>query len=333
MPMTSTMATIDGRFRLGEEIRRDETGADDRERYVRSNDNARVFHAEDLKTGATVAFKILLHPASKGADFRSRFQRDVAIMQSLDHPNLVKTIAAGTTSQGQPYFVMELLQGQTLADRLREQGPLPAEEMAVCLEQVASALDATHAKGLVHRAINPNAIMIVADSNDEPSYKLLDFGLDKEITRPSAAQVEFTSKQSSLGTAAYLSPEQARGGEVDARSDVYGLGVTLYESLTGRLPFEGETDFQILLAQINGSIPPFPVDWSDLETAEAIEAVVLTALAKDPADRPPTGGALSRSFQDALLSQPSRRFSFSWPAPAGGALLIILLGLLAKWLL
>jgi serine/threonine-protein kinase len=267
------------------------------------------------------------------AEFRTRFQRDADIMCSFDHPNVVKTIASGITPQGQPYFAMELLQGQTLAAKIAEQGPVPPADMAVYLKQAADALDAAHARGIVHRDINPKAIMILAEPTENASVKLLDFGLAKDLSKSSAAELEMTGKQTILGKAAYLSPEQARGREIDRRSDVYALGVTLYEALTGRVPFEGETDFQILLAQINGTVPPFPRKWSDHPGAATIEAVVLKALSKNPADRPATAGILANLFTLALQSSPRRKIAVGWPLLAAGVALISSVVILSRWLM
>jgi serine/threonine-protein kinase len=333
-------ALINHRFQLGEEITRGESAGGAGEeapgnlsRLNPKNDEARTYRAQDLESGKTVMVKILTHAASKASGFRSRFQRDAAILRSFDHPNVVRTIDSGITAEGQPYLALEFQEGQLLASKIAGQGPISPEEMGLYLQQIASALDAAHARGIIHRDINPSAILISSEPAETPTVKLLNFALAKENARPGASQLEFTSKQTSLGIAAYLSPEQARGGEVDGRSDVYALGVTLYESLTGRLPFEGETDFQILLAQLNGSIQPFPEGWSDLENAQAIEAVVLKALAKDPADRPATAGILSALFQEALLTRPSSKLAFTWPLLAGGVILITSLVFLANWLL
>jgi eukaryotic-like serine/threonine-protein kinase len=338
MPTTMTTLIIEGRFRLGEEISRHEVVRDkseggNRPRFNLKSDKALVYRAEDLETGETVAIKILNRTSSKVAEFRSRFQRDAEIMRSFEHPNIVKTIASGITAEGQPYFAMEYLQGQTLAARIAEQGPVPPREMGLYLQQIVSALDASHAQGIVHRDINPNTLMIQTEPNGTAIVKFLDFGLAKDLSRPSVSEMELTGQQTILGKAAYLSPEQARGGEVDGRSDVYGLGVTLYESLTGRLPFQGETEFQVLLAQINGAIPPFPRKWSNHPGALAIEAVVLKALAKNPADRPATAGILSNLFQQALISGPERNLGLSWLVLMVGTVLATSVIILGKWLL
>jgi serine/threonine protein kinase len=327
---------IEGRFRLGDEITSchfSTDGSDADSGIASKNDKARVFIAEDLDNGETVAIKILIHNSSRLAEFRSRFQRDADIMRSFDHPNVVKTIASGITSEGQPYLVMEYLQGQTLADRIAEKGPIAPQELSLYLQQIASALDAAHARGIIHRDINPGTLLIQAGTSDSPTLKLLGFGLGKDLSQSSDSEIELTSKQSSLGTAAYLSPEQAKGVELDGRADVYALGVTLYEALTGRLPFEGESDFQILLAKINGRIPPFPEAWSEHENAQTVEAVVLQTLAKDPADRPASAGSLSKLFQDAVVSRQKRKFAVTWPYLAVGGLLVTSLLFLAKWLL
>jgi serine/threonine protein kinase len=336
VPLTTMNPVIQGRFRLGDEITSGNfsTAGDDADsRIGSSNAKARVFIAEDLDNGAIVAVKILIHNSSKLESFRSRFQRDAEIMCSFEHSNVVKTIASGITSEGQLYLVMEYLQGQTLAARIAEKGPIPASEMSHYLQQVASALDAAHARGIVHRDIHPGTLLVQAGTGDSPSIKLLGFSLGKDLTQPSDSEIELTSKQSSLGTAVYLSPEQARGVDLDGRADVYALGVTLYEALTGRIPFEEESDFQILLAKINGRIPPFPEAWSEHENAQAIESVVLQTMAKDPADRPASAGSLARLFQDAIVSRQKRKFAMTWPSYlAASGLLVTSLLFLAKWL-
>jgi serine/threonine-protein kinase len=312
---------LEGRFRIGDAVIGDE-----------DCQTSRVYLGEDLQTGKPVAIKILIQVASKGAEFRSRFQRDADIMRSFDHPNVVKTLASGVTPDGQPYFAMEFLQGQTLAARIAERGPIDPADMAKYLAQVASALDAAHARGIVHRDINPNAVMILEQPTEDATVKLLDFGLAKDLSKTATSELEMTGKQTILGKAAYLSPEQARGGEVDRRSDVYALGVTLYEALTGRLPFEGETDFQILLAQINGNVPPFPKHWSNHPGASAVEMVVLKALAKAPADRPATSGILANLFQQALVTNQKPKLSLSWPVIAAGVVVVTSVLILARWL-
>jgi serine/threonine protein kinase len=338
MSTMTTSSMADGRFRLGREITREDAarGANEpghRPKLNLRNDKASVFIAEDLDNGETVAVKILNRGSSKVAEFRSRFQRDADIMRSFDHPNVVKTIASGITSEGQPYLVMEYLQGQTLADRIAEKGPIAPQELSLYLQQVASALDAAHARGIVHRDIHPNALMIEAGTGESATAKLLGFSLAKNLSTPSSAEAELTGKQTILGKAAYLSPEQARGGDFDGRADVYALGVTLYESLIGRLPFQGETDFQILLAQINGEVPPFPRKWSNHPGAHAIEAVVLKALSKKPADRPATAGILANLFEQALSSRRKRKIGQPWMVLGAGGLLVASAIILGKWLL
>jgi serine/threonine-protein kinase len=328
---------IEERFRLGDEI----TGADFRPgdgdaepNIVLKHNGSRVYKAEDIQSGKPVAIQILTLASSKNADFRSRFLRDADILRSFEHPHVVQTVASGVTAEGQLYLALEYVPGQTLAARLAEAGPIPPEALSIYLHQVASALDAAHARGLIHRDINPEAVIIADAADDTPVVKLADFTLGGDLSRPGASQVELTSKQTSLGTAAYLSPEQARGSEVDGRSDVYALGVTLYQALTGNLPFEGESDFQILLAKINGSIPPFAENWSDHPNASAIEAVVLQALARDPAERPSTAGALANLFDAAVLARPKRGLLRSWPVLAAAAVIFAgALVSLAKWLL
>jgi serine/threonine protein kinase len=335
----STPTIFEGRYRLRNEIiksvkarlhsARDHQAG---QRIAFKTDKARVFLADDLVTGKEVAVKILNRWSVTDTQLRTRFERDAQIIHSFEHPNVVKMFVSGVTQDGQPYFVMEYLRGQTLGEEIAEKGRISPITMADYLESIASALDAAHSRGIVHRDITPYSIMLQSDVHGKTVVKILDFGLAKDLSNATASEAELTGKGTILGTAAYMSPELARGEEVSQSSDIYSLGVSLYEALTGRLPFEGKTDFQLILAHINSPIPPFPKGWSQHSRASAIEAVVLKALSKEPASRPTSGSDLAVMFRKALLPSLMPAPQIPWVVFAAGVGAIAALVVLANWL-
>src|SRR5512139_1273204 len=208
-----------------------------------------VYQAKDQKLGRDVAIKVLPDEFARDTDRVARFQREAKLLASLNHPNIA-AIYGLESSEGINFLVLELVEGDTLADRIKA-GPIPVEESLKLALQIAEALEAAHEKGVIHRDLKPANIKVTP----EGKVKILDFGLAKayagEQTESSLSASPTLSNLATqqgiiLGTAAYMSPEQARGKSVDKRADVWAFGCVLFEMLTGRLAFQGEDVSEIL---------------------------------------------------------------------------------------
>ena len=251
---------------------------DGRYRIVRrlgSGGMANVYLAEDEDLGRLVAIKILNDRHASDESFIERFRREAKNAAGLTHPNIVSIYDRGE-AEGTYYIAMEYLEGRSLKDRIVAEGPLPIPAAIDATRQILHALGFAHRGGVVHRDVKPHNVLLSPDGS-ERRYKVTDFG----ISRTSASQM--TEAGSIVGTAQYLSPEQARGAAVDQRSDIYSVGIVLYELLTGKLPFTGETPLEIAMKHL--SEIPKPPSALRPEVSPDLDMVVLRALAKDPGDR------------------------------------------------
>jgi beta-lactam-binding protein with PASTA domain/predicted Ser/Thr protein kinase len=264
---------------------------DGRYRIVRklgSGGMADVYLAEDEELGRRIAIKILNDRHANDESFVERFRREAKNAAGLSHPNIVSIYDRGE-AEGTYYIAMEYLDGRSLKELVVARGPLPIPDAIDATRQVLAALRFAHRKGVVHRDIKPHNVMADADGR----LKVTDFG----IARAGVSQM--TEAGSIIGTAQYLSPEQARGAPVDRRSDLYSVGVVLYEMLTGTTPFSGESPVEIAMKHLSDPPRPPSVERSDIPPD--LDMIVLRALAKDPDDRFQTAEEM-----DAELERVSR---------------------------
>src|SRR5918994_2412166 len=247
---------------------------------------ADVYCAEDTQLGRKVAVKLLYRRFAEDDEFVERFRREASSAAGLQHPNIVGVFDRGEWD-GTYYIAMEYLEGHTLKQLVREHGAMPPELAVDITIQVLRAAKFAHKRGVVHRDIKPHNVIL----DEEGRAKVTDFGIAR------AGASDMTETGSILGTAQYLSPEQAQGRPVDARADLYSIGIVLYELLTGRVPFDADSPVTVALKQVNEApIPP-----AELVPAipPAIEAGVLPALEKDPAHRFADADEFAAALMDA----------------------------------
>lgn len=251
-----------------------------------------VHLGRDLRLGRQVAVKVLHADLARDPLVRSRFRREAQTVAALDDPRIVSVHDVGEHvddgGAGIPFIVMEHVAGQSLRARLRD-GALALDEAVAHQVGVLSALEISHRAGVIHRDIKPANVMVTPEGR----IKVVDFGIARFGGDPGSTADRTGTL---LGTAAYLSPEQVRGGTADARSDLYSAGCLLYELLTGRPPFVGDDAVAVAYQHVHEN--PVPVSAHRREVAPALDAVLRRALAKDPGTRFPS----ARSFREALLS-------------------------------
>ncbi|WP_051731858.1 protein kinase domain-containing protein [Kitasatospora phosalacinea] len=258
---------------------------------------ATVYRAVDHQLGRPVAVKVLNGGLADDPRFAERFAREARSAALLAHPRVVTVFDSGV-DRGSPYLVMELVHGATLGRVIAEQGVLPVERAAGIAAAVLDALAAAHARGLVHRDIKPGNVMITQDGE----VKVVDFGIARA---GSSSGQQLTQTASVLGTAAYLSPEQATAGEVDGRADLYAVGCVLYEMLAGAPPFTADTPVAVTFKHVTEY--PVPVSAHRPDVPPALDAAILRLLAKHPAERPADARAAAAELLAAVPAAPADR--------------------------
>jgi serine/threonine-protein kinase len=261
----TTDALLDRRYQLGELIARGGMGE--------------VWQAHDLVLARTVAVKVLRTALVDDPTFQARFRAEARHAARLTYPGIAQVFDYGE-EPGLAYLVMELVPGESLSALLKRGGRVSVDRTLTFIAQAAAALQAAHDAGVVHRDVKPGNLLITPDDQ----VKITDFG----ISRATGDAAGLTAAGQVLGTAYYLSPEQARGRRVGPASDIYALGVVAYECLAGRRPFGGSNPTMIALAQVRDEPPPLPVDVPD-----SVRALVARMLAKEPASRPSSAGEVA----------------------------------------
>lgn len=272
-----------------------------------------VYRAKRLLIGDTAAVKVLNQTQVADPYAVERFRRESQAAARLKHPNVVTIYDAGVSDEGLLYFVMELVEGPNLRALIKQQGPLTQGAAAEIIRQVCAALDESHRQGVVHRDLKPENI-VVQQTPTGLQVKVLDFGIaslrDLTVSR-------LTQTGQIMGTPYYMSPEQCVGEELDGRSDIYSLGVVMFEMLTGIVPFNSPTPSAIVVQHVNQQPPSLRA--LNVSISPAVEAVVLHAMAKRREDRPQTAGVLAQELLAAVsgvIPTPRQPMTFNAPTPA-----------------
>ncbi len=280
--------TLNGRYRL--------------EAHIGAGGMSTVYRALDETLQRQVAIKLMNREVATDSDQLERFRREARAVAQLSHPHIVGVIDAGE-DEGRPYIVFEHVEGETLKERIRRQGRLPIAEAVAYAIEIARALGAAHARHIVHRDVKPQNVLI----DEEGSAKVTDFGIARTLDEEG-----LTADGRVLGTTDYVSPEQALGQPVTGQSDLYSLGIVLYEMLTGEVPFKGESQVAVAMKHVREELPDVQVKRP--EVSAALGAVVDNATAKRREDRYADDAELIADLEDVLAIETARAGSASGEA-------------------
>lgn len=267
----------------------------------------KVYLARQMDLGRQVVVKVMHDHIAADPIFRERFQRETLLMARFQHPYVVTLYDASLNDPQGPCIVMEYIRGVTLDTLLHRNGRLTPARVGRLLDQLCEALQAAHDEGIIHRDLKPANLMVVDPDTPYEKIKVMDFGLAKLFNDSTGLAMVHKASETGMdfavGTPGYISPEQVRGEEIGVASDIYSVGVILFELLTGKLPFQREETMDVLLAHATDAPPTFEslgaLDW----TSRAVENVVQTSLAKKPSDRPAGARELARRFERALFEE------------------------------
>jgi len=263
-----------------------------------------VYKAEQPDMNRFVAIKILHPRYLSRSDLVSRFRREARAMSHLSHPNTARVFLYGQLEDGACYFVMEHLVGRNLAQTVRAEGPMEPARAIKIMAQVCGALDEAHRAGIIHRDLKPENIFLTEQGGIADFPKVLDFGLAKVTEKQMSRSSQILTREGMVfGTPEFMSPEQARGKTLDARSDIYSLGVIMYELLTGKLPFDAKQPIEYIQLHVHATPMPLSQRSPDRTFPPGLEAVLMKALAKDPKDRWETAAQFAEALEGVLTGQ------------------------------
>jgi serine/threonine-protein kinase len=260
--------------------------------FVNKGATARVYLAEDIKTRQAVIVKLFAPGDVASPDSHARFQREAELLMGLDHPNIIKVLSFGEM-QGRPYVVTEPLRGESLHDYLKREHAMPTDMALAMMRHAGLGLSAAHRAGIVHRDVKPGNLFLLGPIGNPYGLKLIDFGMAK-----GEKSGRISGHDLVLGTIEYMAPEQIVTDPSDARTDVYGLGVVMFRVFTGHLPFDVETDFELLAHQMFSAAPP--PSWLKEDIDSRIEKVILRAMRKRPDNRYPSMEAFVADLERIL---------------------------------
>ncbi|HVZ77603.1 MAG TPA: serine/threonine-protein kinase [Gemmatimonadaceae bacterium] len=274
---------LDGRYRI--------------DRKVGEGGMSFVYLASDISTQQRYAIKVLSAALSQDANAMARLRREASLGMRLEHPNVCHIIRLGETEDGLVYVVMPFVEGEILSDRNNRLGRIPLDQTVRFVRDMAAGLSLAHDLKIVHRDLKPENIMICKRPDGSEYAVVMDFGLAKE-RRADAELQKLTATGIILGTPEFMSPEQLRGKPLDARTDIYSLALLTFEMLTGKLPFQGRTQQETMIARLRSEPTPLRKIRPELEFPEAVEKVLLKAMQRNPDDRYQTAA----EFADALAA-------------------------------
>ena len=297
---------VAGQFRIVEKIGKGGMGA--------------VYRAEQPDMNRYVAIKILHSRYLTRSDLVSRFRREARAMSQLSHPNTARVFLYGQLDDGACYFVMEHLVGQNLAQIVRSEGAMKPKRAMRIMTQVCGALEEAHQAGIVHRDLKPENVFVTSQGGIRDFPKVLDFGLAKVTERQMRpGSMVLTQQGMVFGTPEFMSPEQAHGKTLDARSDIYSLGIILYELLTGKLPFDAKQPIEFIQLHVNATPIPLSERLPEATFPPGLEEVVMAALAKNPEDRYASAAEFAAALDSVLQVEAGERGSITLPTPVPAA--------------